>query len=355
MKTKYLAPGLLAIGVLLAACSAPEAESEPVVTQTTTSEAETISLSDENLQRVKEACFDGAESPIDSRSEGSGSWTPYEFWEVDEVESSELETTYMVRASYDSQQQGAYNFSCTVDFNHDAELALLQQMNISTPPGVEPISDNIPALMESLNKIGTIYEAKNNNMIFRCLDAIEEDFPEVGRFNLLDDLEFEPSQKDSRVYRASGIIIPEDEFKVWWGSADFECTILTKNDYIQVWKADVTPRLNAPESEENQETNAPSAPPAQEQTPAVEEVPAQVEQAPVQEAPAPVEQPAAPVQQAPAEAPVRGFTGAPGSPIVDIDKTISHCGDPMMYETGTTFFTDGTTAWTETCSAQMLG
>lgn len=54
-------------------------------------------------------------------------------------------------------------------------------------------------------------------------------------------------------------------------------------------------------------------------------------------------------------APVMGFTGAPGiDPIRPLDKTISHCGDPMMYQTGTTFFTDGTTGWTETCSQQML-
>lgn len=69
-------------------------------------------------------------------------------------------------------------------------------------------------------------------------------------------------------------------------------------------------------------------------------------------APAPVPPPTTP---APAQPPVMGFTGAPGvDPIRPLDKIISHCGDPMMYETGTTFFTDGTTGWTETCSHQML-
>lgn len=57
---------------------------------------------------------------------------------------------------------------------------------------------------------------------------------------------------------------------------------------------------------------------------------------------------------APAVQPVIGFTGAPGvDPIRVLDKTISHCGS-QMHEIGTTFFTDGTSGWTESCSAQML-
>jgi hypothetical protein len=52
--------------------------------------------------------------------------------------------------------------------------------------------------------------------------------------------------------------------------------------------------------------------------------------------------------------PVIGFTGAPSvdSPHV-LDKEISSCGDPSIHETGTTFFTDGTSGWTSTCAAQM--
>lgn len=62
--------------------------------------------------------------------------------------------------------------------------------------------------------------------------------------------------------------------------------------------------------------------------------------------------PAAP--PAPAAEPVIGFTGAPGvdTPRV-LDKTIESCGDPMMHETGTTFFTDGTSGWTQQCADQM--
>lgn len=63
--------------------------------------------------------------------------------------------------------------------------------------------------------------------------------------------------------------------------------------------------------------------------------------------------PAAPAPH-PAPAPVVGFTGAPSveTPRV-LDKQISHCGDPLMHQTGTTFFTDGTSGWTEACSSQM--
>src|SRR5699024_12332566 len=62
------------------------------------------------------------------------------------------------------------------------------------------------------------------------------------------------------------------------------------------------------------------------------------------------------IEHFPASPPVPGFTGAPSvSEIEELDKTISHCGDPSIHETGTTFFTDGSTGWTENCSAQMLG
>lgn len=73
--------------------------------------------------------------------------------------------------------------------------------------------------------------------------------------------------------------------------------------------------------------------------------------APTPVAPAPV----APATPAPAP-PVIGFTGAPGRDTPGpLDKTISHCGDPSLHQTGTTFFTDGTTGWTETCSVQTQG
>lgn len=57
---------------------------------------------------------------------------------------------------------------------------------------------------------------------------------------------------------------------------------------------------------------------------------------------------------APATDPVIGFTGAPSvdSPRV-LDKTIASCGERNLHETGTTFFTDGTSGWTQQCADQM--
>lgn len=52
--------------------------------------------------------------------------------------------------------------------------------------------------------------------------------------------------------------------------------------------------------------------------------------------------------------PVIGYTEAPGetSP-TPMNKTISTCGDPLLHERGTTFFTDGTSGWTQQCSNEM--
>lgn len=52
---------------------------------------------------------------------------------------------------------------------------------------------------------------------------------------------------------------------------------------------------------------------------------------------------------------VIGFTEAPGhgSP-TPMNKAIASCGDVNLHETGTTFFTDGTSGWTQTCASQMM-
>lgn len=36
-----------------------------------------------------------------------------------------------------------------------------------------------------------------------------------------------------------------------------------------------------------------------------------------------------------------------------LNKVVSHCGDPSNMETGTTFFTDGTSGWTQQCANSM--
>ncbi|OHF36130.1 hypothetical protein [Corynebacterium sp. HMSC074A01] len=49
-----------------------------------------------------------------------------------------------------------------------------------------------------------------------------------------------------------------------------------------------------------------------------------------------------------------GFTGAPGQEAPQVmEKQIASCGDPSIHETGTTFFTDGTSGWTQQCASQM--
>lgn len=52
---------------------------------------------------------------------------------------------------------------------------------------------------------------------------------------------------------------------------------------------------------------------------------------------------------------VIGFTEAPGhgSP-TQMNKAIASCGDVNLHETGTTFFTDGTSGWTQACASQMM-
>lgn len=80
-----------------------------------------------------------------------------------------------------------------------------------------------------------------------------------------------------------------------------------------------------------------------------EEAPS-VEEKPAVQSPAP----AAPAEE-PAEEPVVGYTEAPGQvePHV-MEKQIASCGDPSIHETGTTFFTDGTSGWTQNCASQMM-
>lgn len=67
--------------------------------------------------------------------------------------------------------------------------------------------------------------------------------------------------------------------------------------------------------------------------------------------------PAAPVAplEEPAEEPVIGYTEAPGKEEPHVmEKQIASCGDPSIHETGTTFFTDGTSGWTQNCASQMM-
>ncbi|AKE38511.1 Hypothetical Protein NG00_00482 [Corynebacterium camporealensis] len=52
--------------------------------------------------------------------------------------------------------------------------------------------------------------------------------------------------------------------------------------------------------------------------------------------------------------PVVGFTEAPGqTEPYEMNKTIRACGDTRLHQTGTTFFTDGTSGWTAQCADAM--
>lgn len=52
---------------------------------------------------------------------------------------------------------------------------------------------------------------------------------------------------------------------------------------------------------------------------------------------------------------VVGYTEAPGHEEPQMmEKQIASCGDPSIHETGTTFFTDGTSGWTVNCAEQMM-
>ncbi|MBC3186399.1 hypothetical protein H7347_07400 [Corynebacterium sp. zg-331] len=79
---------------------------------------------------------------------------------------------------------------------------------------------------------------------------------------------------------------------------------------------------------------------------------------PVQpEAAAPAQQPEEVYEPPAAKPPSPGVYGTQGALQVEppriLDKAIDHCGTTDMYERGTTFFTDGTTGWTQECSTQM--
>ena len=50
-----------------------------------------------------------------------------------------------------------------------------------------------------------------------------------------------------------------------------------------------------------------------------------------------------------------GFTEAPGQAApTPMEKVIESCGDVNIHERGTTFFTDGTSGWTQECADKMV-
>lgn len=304
MKTKYLAGALAALGLFLTSCSEPATEaalettSETTATSTVEETSETNSLTDISNGVAGEVgkmhglyCDDVNDCRVQ--------------FIVEELAQLDRCDDYLM----EEQPEGTNLMKATV------RLITKPAEDESYDPGEFPVWTDWSALTE---------------------DGINQPLPSsISCYN-------DTTQRWDDLIQAGDTEMRIHYMDVPQGTKAIRLTETLSNAR---WEFDLATQLN--------KSSEPSGAPAQQEPPAPAQSP--VEQTPVQEAPTPVEQPAAPVQQAPAEAPVRGFTGAPGSPIVDIDKTISHCGDPMLYETGTTFFTDGTTAWTETCSAQMLG
>ncbi|QAU51322.1 hypothetical protein CPELA_00085 [Corynebacterium pelargi] len=59
-------------------------------------------------------------------------------------------------------------------------------------------------------------------------------------------------------------------------------------------------------------------------------------------------------QQEATPGPVMGYTEAPGQTrTTPMNKVIERCGTKGLHERGTTFFTDGTSGWTEQCAVHM--
>lgn len=146
------------------------------------------------------------------------------------------------------------------------------------------------------------------------------------------------SERGEKMRAYGAFLIPSDNELLGIGNSRFDLTKLrkpatssTSSTSAQDHASSEAPRPGQPNAEE------PAAPAAVEAS------------APVQEqAPAP-----APVQEQAPE-PVIGYTEAPGQVAPhQLDKTIASCGDSTM-EIGTTFFTDGTSGWTQQCANQMM-
>lgn len=60
-----------------------------------------------------------------------------------------------------------------------------------------------------------------------------------------------------------------------------------------------------------------------------------------------------PPQDSPRDAEPAAQEIAPAQTSPIAGKTVSSCGDPNLHQFGTTFYSDGTSGWSETCNSQM--
>lgn len=149
-------------------------------------------------------------------------------------------------------------------------------------------------------------------------------------------------------YSADGtafVDVPEDTNMIHFKAADdltykIEVEGKKKSEKSSADKKTATKARATTGGQDNQQGSAPQpAPPQETQEAQPTQPPAQPQRA---------------QEEKPEEEPVIGFTQAPGQEAPHpLDKQVASCGDPSIHEPGTTFFTDGTSGWTQQCASQM--
>lgn len=304
MKTKYLAGLLLALPLLLSSCSQPETPKVDTASDesTSSSEAPTAKMGDLTEGVPGQVGFQHGIDCIEV-DDCSVFFTVEELTQLKECDG------YPLEASPEDTDLIKATVRVTTKESQDKNFV----------PGDFPVWADWSALLnDGVNKSLATSDSCAN-----------EDTEPWGR----------PLKTGDTEIRTHYMDVPKDAIALRLtdsrNGARWEFDLATELD-----KATSTADTPAEAEQENAQVQQPAA-----AEPLPQETP--LPQPPVQETP---------VEEIPSAPPVRGFTGAPSvSEIEELDKTISHCGDPSIHQTGTTFFTDGSTGWTENCSAQMLG
>lgn len=149
-----------------------------------------------------------------------------------------------------------------------------------------------------------------------------------------------PAKMDEKVRTYGAFLIPADAQTLGIADSKFDLREASSATKSTTSSAATSSQAAPPQSADGA---APSSA-AKQGSAAQQNAPA--EQAPaVAPAPAPAQQDAGPVV---------GYTEAPGQVQPHpLDKQIASCGAPSIHQLGTTFFTDGTSGWTQDCAAQM--
>ncbi|MFP7366319.1 hypothetical protein SFC07_11200 [Corynebacterium callunae] len=278
-------------------------------------------------ESVKEACFDAVQDEVDANTNNaSGSWAPYEEWTVSERESSDNVSTYAVDSSFTPLNGRPLTFSCLVDVDSADNSVKVQNKVVSRVIGAPTSTTTTTSANEPL-------------------DFIVNGTSLVGVDILPGTYRYDGSADSCYWARLSGFSgTTEDIIANGNPSGQAFVTIEATDKAFQSNRCGLWTLVESDSSE----------PASNSAAPAVESV-----EAPAAVAVIPTTSsqyvPPAPRTTTTTQTPVIGITGAPGTePIRELDKTIASCGDPTQHQAGTTFFTDGTSGWTEFCSDQML-